>query len=149
MIKTDIDWMKEAYKEAEIALAEGEIPIGAVLVKDGTLVLADHNRTKQLANPLAHAEKLIIDKLVSSGETFFNDYRLFVTLEPCTMCAGTIIWSRIGTVVFGAYDEKAGAVGSIYNVLRNKNLNHNPIIKTGVYAKQCSAILTTFFTSKR
>lgn len=141
--------MKEAYKEAEIALAEGEIPIGAVLVKDGTLVLADHNRTKQLANPLAHAEKLIIDKLVSSGETFFNDYRLFVTLEPCTMCAGTIIWSRIGTVVFGAYDEKAGAVGSIYNVLRNKNLNHNPIIKTGVYAKQCSAILTTFFTSKR
>ena len=141
--------MKEAYKEAEIALAEGEIPIGAVLVKDGTLVLADHNRTKQLANPLAHAEKLIIDKLVSSGETFFNDYRLYVTLEPCTMCAGTIIWSRIGTVVFGAYDEKAGAVGSIYNVLRNKNLNHNPIIKTGVYAKQCSAILTTFFTSKR
>jgi tRNA(adenine34) deaminase len=146
---TDKEWMQFAYQEAQKALEEGEIPIGAVLVKDDRLIYADHNRTKQLQNPLAHAEKLIIDKISLSGETYFHDYRLYVTLEPCTMCAGMLIWSRIGTVVFGAFDEKAGAVGSIYNVLKNKSFNHNPEIISGVLAEECKSILVDFFKTKR
>ncbi|PKN74491.1 MAG: cytosine deaminase [Candidatus Cloacimonetes bacterium HGW-Cloacimonetes-2] len=142
-------WMRIALQEAEQALLEDEIPVGAVLVKDNELVFAEHNRTRQLQDPLAHAEKLIIDKILTSKIKYLYDYSLYVTLEPCTMCAGMMIWSRIGTVVYGAKDPKGGAAGSIYNVLRDKSFNHQPILLRGLLEEQCALLLQSFFREKR
>ncbi len=141
--------MELALQQARIALQEDEIPVGAVLVNDGVLVLADHNRTRQLAHPLAHAEKLIIDKILLSKIKYLQDYSLYVTLEPCLMCAGMLIWARLGTLVFGASDPKAGAVGSVYNVLQDKSFNHHPAVLRGVLETGCSALLKEFFQTKR
>ena len=142
-------WMDLALSEAKKAFAEDEIPIGAVLVKDNRLITKDHNRTNQLNNTLAHAEKLVIEKIISSEKKFLYDYSLYVTVEPCLMCTGMIIWSRIGKVVFGCYDPKAGAVGSVYNALLDKNFNHHPEVVSGVREKECSKLITTFFQKKR
>lgn len=142
-------WMQFALQEARSALHEDEVPIGAILVKNEQLIFADHNRTNQTNDPRAHAEKLILDKAAAAGIKFLNEYTLYVTLEPCTMCAGMLIWSRLGRLVFGAYDPKAGAVGSIYNVLKDKNLNHNPQVCTGVLATECGKLLKDFFQNKR
>ncbi len=142
-------WMRLALREAELAASENEIPVGAVLVRNGEPVHAEHNRTRQLADPLAHAEKLLIDKILSSKIKYLQDCSLYVTLEPCLMCAGMMIWSRLGTLVFGAYDPKAGAVGSIYNVLADKSFNHHPAIIPGVLADACAALLKNFFQVRR
>jgi len=142
-------WMKRALEEARLALAENEVPVGAVLVKDDKLIAADHNRTRQQGNPLAHAEKLCIDAALTDGQSYLYDYTLYITLEPCIMCAGMIVWSRVGTVVFGAYDPKAGAVGSVYNVLLEKSFNHHPTVIFGVEKEACSNLLSTFFAEKR
>lgn len=142
-------WMKLALEEAAKALAENEIPVGAVLAKEGELVLSDHNRTRQLSDPLAHAEKLIIDKILSSKIKYLQDYCLYVTLEPCLMCAGMMIWSRLGTLVYGAADPKAGAVGSICNVLTDKSFNHHPKVVRGIMQEDCSQLLKSFFAQKR
>jgi tRNA(adenine34) deaminase len=141
--------MRLALDEARRAASEDEIPVGAVLVKDGELVAAQHNRTRQFADPLAHAEKLLIDKILASKIKYLQDYTLYVTLEPCLMCAGMMIWSRLGTLVFGASDPKAGAVGSIYNVLADKSFNHHPRIVRGVLEEDCAALLRDFFQSRR
>ena len=142
-------WMKLALEEARSAFQKNEVPIGAILVKNNKLIASAHNRTNVANNGLAHAEKLVIEEVIASGEKFLNDYSLYVTVEPCLMCAGIIIWSRIGKVVFGCYDEKAGAAGSIYNVLLDKNLNHNPELVTGVCEVECSKLMKNFFRSKR
>ncbi|HPN41508.1 MAG TPA: nucleoside deaminase [Candidatus Cloacimonadota bacterium] len=149
MKEQDIHWMSIALEEARLAAQEDEIPVGAVLVREGELVLRDHNRTRQLANPLAHAEKLLVDKILLSKIKYLQDYSLYVTLEPCLMCAGALIWSRIGRLVIGARDPKAGAVGSIYNVLTDKSFNHHPEIVRGVLEAESSAILKGFFARKR
>lgn len=149
MKEQDIHWMSIALEEARLAALEDEIPVGAVLVREGELVLRDHNRTRQLANPLAHAEKLLVDKILLSKIKYLQDYSLYVTLEPCLMCAGALIWSRIGRLVIGARDPKAGAVGSIYNVLTDKSFNHHPEIVRGVLEADSSAILKGFFARKR
>jgi tRNA(adenine34) deaminase len=145
----DLKWMSIAMQEAKSALAEDEVPIGAVLVKDNQLVLAEHNRTRQTANPLAHAEKLIIDNITASGIKFLQDYTLYVTLEPCLMCAGMLIWSRLGRLVFAARDPKAGAVGSVYNVLLDKQFNHHPEVTAGLMKDEAGDLLKQFFQSKR
>ena len=142
-------WMNFALEEARLALLEDEVPIGAILVKDNKIIAAEHNRTGQLKSRLAHAEKLVIEKIISSEEKYLYDYSLFVTLEPCLMCAGIIIWSRVGKVVFGCYDPKAGAVGSVYNVLLDKNFNHHPAVISGVKEKECSELVSQFFKEKR
>ncbi len=142
-------WMNFALEEARLAFLENEVPIGAILVKDNKIIAAEHNRTGQLKSGLAHAEKLVIEKIISSGEKYLYDYSLFVTLEPCLMCAGIIIWSRVGKVVFGCYDPKAGAVGSVYNVLLDKNFNHHPAVISGVKEKECSELVSQFFKEKR
>ncbi len=142
-------WMKLALKEAEKALMENEIPIGAVLVKNDVLIMSAHNRTRQLNNSLAHAEKLMIDEIVASQKKFLNDYSLYVTIEPCLMCAGMIIWARIGKLIFGAYDQKAGAVGSVYNVLLDKSFNHHPKIISGVCEDQAKLLIQNFFQQRR
>ena len=142
-------FMNLALEEALLAETENEIPIGAVLVKDGSVVLSDHNRTKQLANPLAHAEKLLIDKIMASKPVFLYDYTLYVSLEPCLMCAGMLIWTRIGTLVWAASDPKAGVVGSVYNVLNDKSFNHHPKVIGRVLEAQAAQLLKSFFANKR
>ncbi len=142
-------WMNIALEEARLAAEEDEIPVGAVLVKGDEIILRNHNRTRQLSNPLAHAEKLIVDKILASETKFLQDHRLYVTLEPCLMCAGMLILARLNTLVFGASDPKAGAVGSVYNVLRDKCFNHHPTIVRGLLKEPCSVILTSFFQNKR
>ncbi len=145
----DIIFMKKALKEAQKAKRFNEIPIGAVLVKNGVIYHRSSNKTRTLNNPLAHAEKLVIDQALKSGEKFLTDYTLYVTIEPCIMCAGMIVWSRIGRVVFGAYDSKVGAVGSIYNILQDKNINHNPLVKGGIMKTETAQIIIDFFKEKR
>lgn len=139
-------FMQVALQEAQKAFIDDEVPIGAVLVKNDQIIAKNHNRTKQLNNPLAHAEKLILDK---APEKYLYDYTLYVTLEPCLMCAGMIIWRRLGRLVFAAYDKKAGAVGSVYNVLLDKHFNHNPEVTTGLFQDQAKELLQTFFKVKR
>lgn len=145
----DIKFMALAMQEAKQALAEDEIPVGAVLVKDSQVICADHNRTRQLSNPLAHAEKLIIDKILDTKIKFLYDYTLYVTLEPCLMCSGLIIWSRLGRLVFAAKDDKTGCVGSVYNTLKDAHFNHHPKVTSGVMAEEAGSILKEFFSSKR
>lgn len=148
-METHIKWMRIALCEAQKAAEEDEVPVGAVLVHKDVLVAADHNRTRQYRNPLAHAEKLLIDKIMGDKIKYLQDYTLYVTLEPCMMCAGMIVWARLGCLVIGANDPKAGAVGSIYNVLADKSFNHHPRIIRGVEEERCSQILKTFFKNKR
>ncbi len=139
-------YIRKAIEQAIKAQEEGEIPVGALLVKDNEIVASNHNRTIQLNNPLAHAEKLILD---SVEEKFLYDYTLYITLEPCIMCSGMIILRRVGRVVFGAFDLKGGACGSVYNVLLDKRINHTPKLTSGLLKDECSQILTEFFASKR
>ncbi len=138
-----------ALEEARKAATLNEVPIGAVIVKDDRIVATGHNSMRSQNNQLAHAEKIAIEKVIDSGEKFLYDYTLFVTIEPCLMCAGAIIWSRVGRVVFGAFDEKAGAVGSVYNALREKCMNHRPEVVSGVREEECSRMIQEFFKKKR
>jgi tRNA(adenine34) deaminase len=148
-ILSDADWMKIALEEARSAFLEDEVPVGALLIKDSKLLFRDHNRSRQTNNPLAHAESLVINKAIRNGFKYLNDFTLYVTLEPCIMCAGIIIWSRIGRVVYGCRDSKAGAAGSIYNALWDKSFNHNPDLTTGILEKDAQLLLTEFFQAKR
>jgi len=146
---SDKYWMQKALDEANSAFHENEVPIGAILVKDDQIVASNHNRTRQLNDNLAHAEKLVIVEVIGKGNKFLYDYTLYVTVEPCLMCAGIIIWSRVGKVVFGAYDAKAGAVGSVYNALLDKSFNHHPKLTFGVLEVECKQIMQDFFLEKR
>lgn len=146
---SDEYWMKFALDAGRNAAEMGEVPIGACLIKNDELVCITHNLTGQLKNGLAHAEKLAIEQVIQSGEKFLYDYTLYVTVEPCLMCAGIIIWSRVGKVVFGCYDEKAGAAGSVYNALQDKNFNHNPVLLAGVLETECKQLMQDYFKMKR
>ncbi len=141
-------WMKIALEEAKSAIEKDEIPVGGVIVKHNELVFKTHNLTKSLHNPLAHTEKLLIEQALLH-EKYLYDYTLYVTLEPCLMCSGMIILSRIGRVVYGTKDYKAGACGSVYQVLQDKSFNHHPQLTYGILQDKCSEILKTFFERKR
>ena len=142
-------WMRAALQEARAALNEDEVPIGAVLIKDNMIIAANHNRTKQNNDPTAHAEKLAIASVIQNNNIYLYDFTLYTTLEPCVMCAGTILLSRIGRVVYATADKKAGAVGSVYNILSDSQLNHRPEITVGVLQEEASLLLTRFFKEKR
>ncbi len=144
---SDEKYMQMALRQAQSAALAGNIPIGAVLVKEDKVLAATANGDK--SNRLAHAEKLVIESLISQGEIYFYDYTLYVTLEPCVMCAGIIQWARVGTVVYGASDPKSGAMGSLYDIAADRRLNHNPIVRKGVLAKECGDILRDYFRKKR
>lgn len=146
---SDEYWMNIAVDAGRKAAQLGEVPIGACLVKNDELITISHNLTGKLRNGLAHAEKLAIEQVIAQGEKFLYDYTLYVTVEPCLMCAGVIIWSRVGRVVFGCYDEKAGAVGSIYNALLDKSFNHHPQVTQGVCEAECRELITEYFRKKR
>ena len=148
---TDEKFMKLALEEAALAPEHGDVPVGAVLVDaGGNIVSRAHNRREQLADPAAHAEMIAITKGAAElGDWRLDGYTLYVTLEPCVMCAGAIMWARIDRVVYGAPDFKAGAAWSLYNVLGDTRLPHQSEITHDVLAEECSAILSEFFEKRR
>ena len=142
--------MRAALELAAEASAAGEVPVGCVVVRGNEIIGGGRNRIQELADPTRHAEMIAIeDATAATGEKLLNDCTLYVTLEPCSMCAGAIILARIPTVVFGAFDEKTGAVRSLYEVLEDKRLNHQCLVRTGILGEECSEILTKFFREER
>ena len=142
--------MREALTVAADAAAAGEVPVGAVVVRDGTVIARAANRTVRDQDPTAHAEVLALrDASRALARWRLDDCTLIVTIEPCAMCAGALVLSRIARVVFGAWDEKAGMVGSVGDLLRHPRLNHRPEVVSGVLAAECTALISTFFASRR
>jgi tRNA(adenine34) deaminase len=143
--------MTLALAEADQAKGSADVPIGAVVVDaDGQVIGRGHNEREAAGDPTAHAEVLAIRKAAEHvGEWRLTGCTLVVTLEPCTMCAGAIVLARLARLVFGAYDEKAGAVGSLWDVVRDRRLNHRPEVVGGVMADEAGARLRDFFTGHR
>ncbi len=144
--------MAAAIDEARLALAHGDVPIGAVIVRDadGELLGAGHNERELRRDPTAHAEVLALRRAAAAvGSWRVLDATLFVTLEPCAMCAGAIVLARIPRVVYGCEDPKAGAAGSVLDVLGEPRLNHRPEVLRGVRAEECAALLREFFAARR
>lgn len=143
--------MRRAISEAAKAEATGDVPVGAVVMDpDGAVIGTGHNAREATADPTAHAEILAIRQAASSmGGWRLDGCTLVVTLEPCTMCAGAVVLARLSTLVFGAYDPKAGAAGSLWDVVRDRRLNHRPQVVGGVLAKETADILRAFFATRR
>lgn len=143
--------MRLALDEARDALATGDVPVGAVVLDpDGEVIGRGRNTRERDADPTGHAEVVAIREAAAArGEWRLEDCTLVVTLEPCTMCAGAVVASRLKTLVFGAWDEKAGAVGSLWDVVRDRRLNHRPEVVSGVLAEESSALLIGFFAQHR
>jgi tRNA(adenine34) deaminase len=147
----DLAAMREALGEAELALATGDVPVGAVVVDGaGQVVGRGRNAREATGDPTAHAEVLALrDAAAARGEWRLDGCSLVVTLEPCTMCAGALVLARVGRLVFGADDPKAGAVVSLWDVVRDRRLNHRPEVVRGVAAEESSALLRAFFARHR
>jgi tRNA(adenine34) deaminase len=143
-------FMRLALREAEHALEHDDVPIGAVVVHDGELVAAAHNERELRQDPTAHAELIALrEAALRAGSWRVLDSTIYVTLEPCAMCAGAIVLARVPRVVYGASDPKAGACGSVLDVLGEPRLNHRPEVAGGLLAEECGALLTGFFASRR
>ena len=146
----DSYFMRLALREAELAPAHEDVPIGAVIVHGGELLAAAHNERELRQDPTAHAEVLALREAARAmGSWRVLDSALYVTLEPCAMCAGAIVLARVPRVVFGAADAKAGACGSVLDVLGEPALNHRPDLADGLLADECSALLSAFFAARR
>jgi tRNA(adenine34) deaminase len=142
--------MRLALEEARQAATEGEVPIGAVLASGEDMLARDHNRRERIADPTAHAEVLVLRRAAaSSGEWRLDGTTLYVTLEPCPMCAGAIVLARVKTVVFGSTDVRAGAGGSAYDILEDGRLDHKVEVIGGVLEEECHALLSDFFEARR
>ncbi|MEO5824938.1 MAG: tRNA adenosine(34) deaminase TadA [Gemmatimonadales bacterium] len=142
--------MELALAEARRAAEAGEVPVGAVVVRAGKLMAADHNRTVALHDPTAHAELLAIRSALRTGETNrLVEATLYVTLEPCAQCAGAIVLAKLGRVVFGAWDPKAGMAGSVGDFVRHPGLNHRAEVLGGVMELECGELLKSFFAARR
>ncbi len=147
---TDQYFMRLAMKEAQKAYDLEEVPIGAVIVARNQIIAKAHNQVQMLNDVTAHAEILALTAAEQNyGSKYLVDCTLYVTIEPCPMCAGAIVLSRINRVIFGAFDSKAGACGSLMDIPTHPLLNHNPIMIGGILEKECSEILQYFFKSKR
>jgi tRNA(adenine34) deaminase len=143
-------FMRITLEEAEQALRENEVPIGAAIVHDGRLIARAHNQREQLRDPTAHAEMIAITQAAESRQSWRLDgCTLYVTLEPCPMCAGAIVQARLPMVVYGAADPKAGAVDTLYRLLDDPRLNHRAESLSGVLAEPCGEILSRFFQEQR
>ncbi len=150
MKKDDTYFMNIALKEAYKALLLDEVPVGALIVKNDAIIAKAYNKREKLNDPTAHAEILAIRKACKKlGVWRLDGCRMYVTIEPCSMCAGTLLWTRIDAIIYGAKDIKGGALGSSYNLFEQKNLNHKPIIIGGILASECGQIVSDFFRSKR
>ena len=147
---TDDEAMRLALDQAAAAIAHGDVPIGAVVVRDGQVIAARHNERELTGDPTAHAEVLAIrDAAQVVGHWRLLDCTLYVTLEPCVMCAGALVNSRIGRVVFGASDPKAGAVVSLFEICGDQRLNHRPPVTAGICEDEAGALLRAFFAERR
>ena len=146
----DEHFMRLALREAERALGHGDVPVGAVLVAGGELIGAGHNERELRQDPTAHAELLALREAARHlGSWRVLDSVLYVTLEPCAMCAGAIVLARVTRVVYGAADPKAGAAGSVLDVLGERRFNHRPLVAGGLLREECAALLTEFFAARR
>jgi tRNA(adenine34) deaminase len=142
--------MRLALREADLATSHDDIPVGAVVVQDGEVIGAGHNERELRQDPTAHAEMLALREAAAAlGSWRVLDSVLYVTLEPCAMCAGAIVLARIPRVVYGATDPKAGAAGSVLDVLAEPRLNHRPQVQPGLLAEECAELLRAFFASRR
>ncbi|MFC1645708.1 tRNA adenosine(34) deaminase TadA [Candidatus Omnitrophota bacterium] len=148
--KNDTFFMKEAIKQAKMAFSLNEVPVGAVIVHQNKIIARAHNQVEMLKDPTAHAEMLSLTQACNFLQNkWLLDCIIYVTIEPCSMCAGALVLSRIKKVVYGANDPKAGACGSVVNIINNKSLNHYPKIKKGILQEECSLMLKEFFAVKR
>jgi tRNA(adenine34) deaminase len=143
-------FMRLALREAERALTHDDVPIGAVVVQDGEIVAGAHNERELRQDPTAHAEILALrEASLAAGTWRLLDAAVYVTLEPCAMCSGALVLGRVARVVYGASDPKAGACGSVLDVLSEPALNHHPTVAAGLLADECAALLSGFFASRR
>jgi tRNA(adenine34) deaminase len=150
MTRDDNYWMGKAIAQAKRAEAIGEVPIGAVVVKDGVVIARGHNLRESQQDPSAHAEMIAIRKAAGKlGSWRLTGATLYVTLEPCTMCMGAVILSRLDRVVFGSFDPKGGAAGSLYDLSNDARLNHAVRLTPGVRGEETSALLSNFFSALR
>ncbi|HUV14541.1 MAG TPA: tRNA adenosine(34) deaminase TadA [Acidobacteriota bacterium] len=143
-------WMEVALQEARQAASEGEVPVGAVVIQGDEMISRDHNRCIQLNDPTAHAEILALKAAGRALENYrLNETSVFITLEPCAMCAGALVWARVSKVIFGAWDEKSGAAGSKVNLFSPGLFNHTVEVIGGVLDEPCREILRSFFSERR
>jgi tRNA(adenine34) deaminase len=150
MNKKDLFYMSEALKEAQSALQEDEVPVGAVAIYKGRIIARGHNQVECLKDPTAHAEMITLTAATHYLNTkWLKGVSLYVTIEPCSMCAGALVLARIKNLIYGADDPKAGACGSVINIVKHKRLNHHIDIKKGVLKGESSSLLTEFFKKKR
>ena len=146
----DSEGMRLALEQARLAAEAGEVPVGALVIKDGEILASAHNRNLLDHDPTAHAEMVALRQAASRvGNHRLVGCEIFVTIEPCAMCAGAMIHARVARLVYGASDPKAGAAGSVLQVLNHPNLNHKVEVKAGVLQEECSEILQRFFRAKR
>jgi tRNA(adenine34) deaminase len=148
--ESENQWMRLALDQARIAAASGEVPVGAIIVKDGEVIGVGHNRNLLDNDPTAHAEIVALRQAAAR----MRNHRLvgcemFVTIEPCAMCSGALVHARLARLIYGASDPKAGAVSSVMQVINHPSLNHQMEVIPGVLAEECSEILRTFFKSRR
>lgn len=148
--QTDEHYLREALRQAAEAAAAGEVPVGAIIVAEGRVLAAARNERESLRDPTAHAEMIAITQAAQALNAWrLEGCTLYVTLEPCPMCAGAIVQARIPRVVYGAADPKAGAVDSLYQILTDDRLNHRVEVSSGVLAAECGQVLTDFFRARR
>ena len=150
LMDSDRRWMQKALREAERAFEQDEVPVGAVVVHKGSVVGRGHNMVETLDDPTAHAEMLAVTAACDTlGRKHLTGCTLYVTLEPCPMCAGALVHARLDRLVFGALDEKAGAVSTLYNIVQDERLNHRVEVISGLEADRAAGLLQDFFRQKR
>jgi tRNA(adenine34) deaminase len=146
----DRQFMQQALDQAKLAAAAGEVPVGAVLVRDGQVISTGFNQPITNSDPSAHAEMMALRAAASDESNYrLPGTTLYVTLEPCTMCAGAMLHARVDRVVFGATDPKTGAAGSVLNVFSEKQINHQTVVEGGIMREECGQILRDFFKERR
>jgi len=150
MGKIDEIYMSEAIKEAKKAQEEDEVPVGCVVVYKGKIIARAHNQVERLKDPTAHAEMLALTSAANYLQNkWLSQVSIYVTIEPCSMCAGAMVLARLKNLYFGAQDPKTGACGSVVNIVNNKKLNHRIKVKGGILEKDCASLLKEFFQKKR
>ena len=146
----EIVLMREALKQAQIALEKDEVPVGAVIALDNKVIAKAHNQVEMLKDPTAHAEMIAITQATNSvSSKWLEKCSLYVTVEPCSMCAGALVLSRIKKIYFGASDPKAGACGSVFDIARSAQLNHRIDVRRGLLEDECARIISEFFKVRR